>query len=55
MLKDIFDVKPLEGYQLHLQFDDGVESIVDISQIIEFTGMFTPLKNPEYFTKVPVN
>ena len=55
MLKDIVDVQPLEGYQLHLRFDDGVEGIVDISQIIEFTGIFTPLKNPDYFAKVRVN
>ncbi|MEQ8968897.1 MAG: DUF2442 domain-containing protein [Coleofasciculus sp. C1-SOL-03] len=55
MLKDIVDVQPLAGYQLHLRFDDGVEGIVDISQIIEFTGIFTPLKNPDYFAKVRVN
>jgi len=55
MLKDIVDVQPLKGYQLHLRFDDGVEGIVDISQIIEFTGIFTPLKNPDYFAKVRVN
>jgi hypothetical protein len=55
MLKDIVDVQPLAGYQLHLRFDDGVEGIVDISQIIEFTGIFTPLNNPDYFAKVRVN
>ncbi|MEQ8384640.1 MAG: DUF2442 domain-containing protein [Coleofasciculus sp. A1-SPW-01] len=53
--KTIVDVQPLAGYQLHLRFDDGVEGIVDISQIIEFTGIFTPLKNPDYFAKVQVN
>jgi hypothetical protein len=34
MLKYIVSVKPLEGYQLYLCFEDGTEGIVDISQII---------------------
>ncbi len=55
MLKDIIDVQPLEGYKLRLRFDDGVEGIVDISKIIEFTGVFTPLQDPDYFAKVRVN
>jgi len=55
MLKDIIHVQPLGEYKLLIQFDDGVEGIVDISQIIEFTGIFSPLKNPEYFATVQVN
>ncbi|MBE9126040.1 MULTISPECIES: DUF2442 domain-containing protein [unclassified Coleofasciculus] len=55
MLKDIIDVQPLEGYKLRLRFDDGIEGIVDISKIIEFTGIFTPLQDPDYFAKVQVN
>jgi len=55
VLKDIIDVQPLAGYQLHLRFDDGVEGIVDIRKIIEFTGVFTPLKDPDYFAKVRIN
>ncbi|HEY9651061.1 MAG TPA: DUF2442 domain-containing protein [Coleofasciculaceae cyanobacterium] len=55
MLNDIIDVRPLEGYKLYLRFDDGVEGIVDISKIVEFTGIFTPLQEREYFAKVQVN
>ncbi len=56
MLKDVIAVHPLENYQLHLYFEDGVEGIVDISQIVEeFTGVFEPLKDFSEFAKVKVN
>jgi hypothetical protein len=32
MLKDIVSVKPLDGYRLHLGFEDGVEGVVDVAQ-----------------------
>lgn len=55
MLKDIISLKPLEEYQLHLCFEDGTEGIVDISQIIQFTGIFAPLQDRAYFSQVQVN
>lgn len=55
MLKDIIAVEPLENYQLRIRFEDGVEGIVDISQIIKFTGIFAPLQDKEHFAKVEVN
>lgn len=55
MLKDIVAVQPLEGYKLHLCFEDGVEGIVDVSQLIEFSGVFAPLKQLSYFNQVKLN
>jgi hypothetical protein len=55
MLKDIIEVKPLENYQLYLKFEDNTEEVIDISKIIEFTGIFTPLKELDYFQTVKVN
>ncbi|MBC6479730.1 MAG: DUF2442 domain-containing protein [Hormoscilla sp. GUM202] len=55
MLKDIIKVQPLDKYNLCLSFEDGVEGIVDISQLIEFTGVFEPLKFKAYFDGVKVN
>ncbi len=55
MLKDIIAVEPRENYQLHIRFEDGVEGVIDISKIIEFTGVFAPLQNQEYFAQVEVN
>ena len=55
MLRDIIAVCPLDGYKLHLTFEDNVEGIVDIANLIEFTGIFEPLVNPTYFAQVAVN
>ena len=33
MLKDVVAVKPLDGYKLHLTFEDEAEGIVDVAPI----------------------
>jgi hypothetical protein len=55
MIKDIIAVKPIKDYQLHLIFEDHREGVVDLAEIIEFNGIFAPLKDPEYFASVWVN
>ncbi|MEH1854467.1 MAG: DUF2442 domain-containing protein [Nostoc sp.] len=55
MLKDIIAVEPRENYQLHIRFEDDVEGVIDISKIVEFTGVFAPLQDKEYFATVKVN
>ncbi|MEQ8757076.1 MAG: DUF2442 domain-containing protein [Coleofasciculus sp. G1-WW12-02] len=55
MLKDIVSVKPLENYQLYLKFEDNQEGIIDISQLIDFTGIFASLQDLTYFAQVKVN
>ena len=55
MLKDISSVQPLENYQLHLKFEENQEGVVDISQLIEFTGIFAPLQDLTYFNQVKLN
>ena len=55
MLKDIVAVQPLDRYKLHLTFEDDVEGIVDIAELIEFTGVFEPLRDRAYFAQVTVN
>jgi len=39
MLKDVIAVKPIKDYQLHLTFEDGKEGIIDLAEIIEFSGI----------------
>ncbi len=55
MLKDIVQVEPLGGYRLHLRFEDGVEGSVDVAELIEFTGIFAPLRDRDTFSQVRVN
>jgi hypothetical protein len=55
MLKDIIEVIPHDKYQLYLKFEDGKEGIVGVNQLIEFTGIFAPLKDFNYFKIVKIN
>ena len=55
MLKDIVDVRVLEGYRLSLRFEDGIEGVVDIAGLVEFSGVFAPLRERDYFALVCVN
>ncbi len=55
MLKDIVAVIPLAGYKLYLKFEDEREGVVDISQLIQFSGVFAPLQELSYFTQVQLH
>ncbi len=55
MLKDIVEVRALDGYRLYLRFEDGVQGEVDLGTIIRFDGVFAPLKERAHFEQVHVN
>jgi hypothetical protein len=55
MLKDIIHVQVLPNYHLHLRFEDDIEGTIDLTQLIPFSGIFAPLKDPIYFATVQVN
>ena len=55
MLKDVIDVRAIDGHRLWLRFDDDVEGEIDLRNRISFAGVFEPLADPAYFAKVRVN
>lgn len=55
MLRDITAVQPLQDYRLHLVFEDGVEGVVNLKDLVQFTGVFEPLLNHQYFETVQVD
>ncbi len=55
MLKDIVEVQPTRDYRLRLRFEDGREGEVDIADMIQFEGIFAPLKDHAEFLKVYVD
>lgn len=55
MLKDVVQVECLNGYRLQIRFQDGVQGVIDVSEQVEFTGIFAPLKDRDYFGQVYVN
>lgn len=54
-LVDVISVTVLGGYCLRLGFDDGVIGIIDLSCLLPFRGVFSPLKDKVYFATVKVN
>lgn len=55
MLIDVVEAQPLEPYRIHLRFADGAEGVVDLEQLVEFRGVFGPLRDPERFREVSVH
>lgn len=55
MLRDVVSVQALPEHRLRIRFDDGTEGIVDVTQLVQFTGVFEPLGEPDFFRKVAVN
>ncbi len=55
MLADVISVKPLEGYRLQVQFEGGVSGIVNVKELVEFTGVFEYIKDEEHFAQVAAN
>lgn len=52
---DVINVKVLEDYKLHLQFEDGCAGEIDISKIVPFEGVFKQLEEKAFFDRVFVN
>jgi hypothetical protein len=55
MLKDVVFVEPKDDYRLRLRFEDGIEGIVDVTKLVSFKGIFSPLKDSSEFSRVRVN
>ncbi len=51
----VTEAKPLDGYRVHLRFNDGAEGVVDLARLIAFQGVFRPLKDIKYFHRLRVD
>jgi len=55
MLRDVVSAQPLAEHRLRVRFDDGTEGVVDVAEMVAFTGVFEPLRQPEFFAKASLN
>lgn len=56
MLRDVVEVRPLDGYRVFLRFDDGVQGELDLEPLLTpFAGMFAPLRDLARFREVFVD
>ena len=54
MIASITKAKPLGGYRVWLEFNDGLRGEVDLEAWL-FGPVFEPLKDPSYFGRLAVN
>ncbi len=54
MSPDIVDVEPTGAYRLILTFENKERREIDLADLVSFTGVFEPLKDPAYFQQVRV-
>jgi len=55
MLVDVVEATVCGGTRLHLRFEDGVEGEVDVRELVDLSGVFTPLNDPGEFARVVVH
>ena len=55
-LIDVTHVQPFPNRNLDLTFEDGFHGIVEMDRVVKnYTGVFAPLLQDDYFKKVTVN
>ena len=56
MLRDVIEVRPLDGYRVFVRFDDGVHGEIDLEPLLSpFDGVFEPLRDGARFREVFVD
>jgi hypothetical protein len=48
----LIDAKPTEGYVVHVRFEDDLTADVDLSYLLDYGGVFEPLRDPAYFRRL---
>ena len=55
MLKDIVEVRHRGRYRVYIRFEDGLQGEIDLQDMIDFKGIFAPLREEREFSKVRVD
>lgn len=48
----LIEAPPTEGYAVHMRFEDSTSADVDLSYLLDYGGIFEPLRDPEYFRQL---
>jgi hypothetical protein len=43
---------PANGHTVHVRFEDGLAADVDLSYLLDYGGVFAPLRDPDYFCRL---
>jgi Protein of unknown function (DUF2442) len=48
----LIEARPLDRYTVHVRFEDGTTADVDLSYLLDYGGVFEPLRDLDYFTRL---
>src|SRR5919201_7040893 len=48
----LIDAKPLDGYKVQVRFEDGTAADVDLSYLLDYGGVFEPLRDLDFFRRL---
>ena len=48
----LLEARPLVGYDVDVRFEDGTAGEVDLSYLLDYGGVFEPLRDPRYFRRL---
>jgi len=48
----LIEATPAEDYTVHVRFEDGLTAGVDLSYLLDYGGVFEPLRDPGYFRQL---
>ena len=51
----LVEAKPTEGHGAFVRFEDGLSAEVDLSHLLDYGGIFEPLRDPDYFRQLRVD
>lgn len=48
----LLEAEPLDGCAVRVRFEDGTTAEVDLAYLLEYGGVFEPLRDPDYFRRL---
>jgi hypothetical protein len=48
----LIEAHSLGGHTVHVRFEDGTIADVDLSYLLDYGGVFEPLRDPTYFAQL---
>lgn len=48
----LVDAEPVSGCMVHVRFEDGTAGAVDLSYLLDYGGVFEPLRDPDFFRQL---
>jgi hypothetical protein len=46
------EARPTEGHRVYVRFEDGLSAEVDLSYLLDYGGVFLPLRDPAFFRRL---